>query len=311
MKPKVAITIGDPAGIGPEIVFRAVNSLKVQRVCSPVVFGDKNIIKNYFDINNSKCEFVFTSDFSEKIKFSLPSKQSGLIAYNAIEQAVKMCLNENMPLVTAPVSKESFKLAKTKYFAHTEILANLTKTKKFCMMMICGNINSVMVTRHLPISEISKKLTVQDIVDTTEISACLVRKMLNKNPKIIFSSLNPHCGDNGLLGSQEKQIIIPAIKKLKAKKYNIADFFPCDVAWAKMLSGNYDLIVCMYHDQVMIPLKIINKNKIVNLTAGLPFIRTSPGHGTAFDIAGKNKADATSMIEAILTAVQFSKNLKK
>jgi len=311
MKPKVAITIGDPAGIGPEIVFKAVNSLKVQRVCSPVVFGDKNIIKNYFDINNSKCEFVFTSDFSEKIKFSLPSKQSGLIAYNAIEQAVKMCLNENMPLVTAPVSKESFKLAKTKYFAHTEILANLTKTKKFCMMMICGNINSVMVTRHLPISEISKKLTVQDIVDTTEISACLVRKMLNKNPKIIFSSLNPHCGDNGLLGNQEKQIIIPAIKKLKAKKYNIADFFPCDVAWAKMLSGNYDLIVCMYHDQVMIPLKIINKNKIVNLTAGLPFIRTSPGHGTAFDIAGKNKADATSMIEAILTAVQFSKNLKK
>jgi 4-hydroxythreonine-4-phosphate dehydrogenase len=109
------------------------------------------------------------------------------------------------------------------------------------------------------------------------------------------------------LGNQEKQIIIPAIKKLKIKKYNIADFFSNDVAWAKMLSNNYDLIVCMYHDQVMTPLKIINKDKIVNLTAGLPFIRTSPGHGTAFDIAGKNKADATSMIEAILTAVRFSK----
>ena len=308
MKPKVAITIGDPAGIGPEIVFRAVNSLKVQRVCSPVVFGDKNIIKNYFNVNNSKCKFIFTSNFGKKIKLSSPSKQAGLIAYNAIEQAVKICLkNKDMPLVTAPVSKESFKLAKTKYFAHTEILADLTKTKKFCMMMICGNINSVMVTRHLPISEISKNLTVKDIIDTTEISACLVRKMLNKNPKIIFSSLNPHCGDNGLLGNQEKQIIIPAIKKLKTKKYNIADFFSNDVAWAKMLSNNYDLIVCMYHDQVMTPLKIINKDKIVNLTAGLPFIRTSPGHGTAFDIAGKNKADATSMIEAILTAVRFSK----
>ena len=309
MKPKVAITIGDPAGIGPEIVFRAVHSLKVQRVCSPVVFGDKKVIGNYFNINNSKCEFYFTSDFSKKVKLSSPSKQAGLIAYNAIRQAVKSCIFGNTKcLVTAPVSKESFKLAKTKYFAHTEILADLTNTKKFCMMMICGNINSVMVTRHLPISEISKKLTVKDIIDTTEISACLVKKMLNKNPKIIFSSLNPHCGDNGLLGNQEKQIIIPAIKKLKTKKYNIADFFPCDVAWAKMLSNNYDLIVCMYHDQVMVPLKIINKNKIVNLTAGLPFIRTSPGHGTAFDIAGKNKANETSIIEAILTAVKFSKN---
>jgi 4-hydroxythreonine-4-phosphate dehydrogenase len=157
MKPKVAITIGDPAGIGPEIVFKAVNSLKVQRVCSPVVFGDKNIIKNYFDINNSKYEFIFTSNFGRKVKLSSPSKQAGLIAYNAIEQAVKICLkNKDMPLVTAPVSKESFKLAQTKYFAHTEILADLTKTKKFCMMMVCGNINSVMVTRHLPISAMAQ-----------------------------------------------------------------------------------------------------------------------------------------------------------
>lgn len=308
MKPKVAITIGDPAGVGPEIVLRAVNSLKVQRVCSPVVFGDKKVIENYFNINNSKCEFCFTSNFKSTVKLGKPSKLSGLIAYYAIERAVKSCMFGDMKcLITAPVSKESFKLAKTKYFAHTEILANLTETKKFCMMMICDNINSVMVTRHLPISEISKKLTVRDIINTTEISACLVEKMLNKKPKIIFSSLNPHCGDNGLLGNQEKQIIIPAIKKLKSKKYNITDFFSCDVAWSKMLVNKYDLIVCMYHDQVMTPLKIINKNKIVNLTAGLPFIRTSPGHGTAFDIAGKNKADATSMIEAITTAVKFSK----
>ena len=164
-----------------------------------------------------------------------------------------------------------------------------------------------MVTRHLPICKISKKLKLKDIVATTEISADLVEKMLHKKPKIIFSSLNPHCGDNGLLGNEERKIIMPAIKKLKAKKYNIADFFSCDVAWAKMLKNKYDLIVCMYHDQVMTPLKIIDKNKIVNLTAGLPFIRTSPGHGTAFDIAGKNKANETSMIEAITTAVRFSR----
>lgn len=308
MKPKVAITIGDPAGIGPEIVFRAVNSLKVQRVCSPFVFGDKKVIEKYFNINGSKCQFYFTSNYKSSIKPGNPSKLSGLIAYSAIEHAVKMCLEGNFKcIVTAPVSKESFKLAKTKYFAHTEILADLTKTKKFCMMMICNDINSVMVTRHLPVSEISKKLTVKNIMETTEISAGLIEKMLKRKPKIIFSSLNPHCGDNGLLGNEEKQIIMPAIKKLKTKKYNIADLFSCDVAWSKMLANKYDLMVCMYHDQVMTPLKIINKNKIVNLTAGLPFIRTSPGHGTAFDIAGKNKADETSMIEAIITAVKFGK----
>ena len=306
LKPKVAITIGDPAGIGPEIVLRAVNSLKVQRVCSPVVVGDKNVISKYFDISKKykNLEFVFSSDYKKNIVTGKPSKISGLIACDAIRQAVKMCLEgKAKSMVTAPVSKESFKYAGLKYSGHTEFLAALTKTKNYCMMMICDNINSVMVTRHLPTSKVSSVLTKKDIVLTTALSADFVKSFLKRKPEILVCALNPHAGDNGILGNDEKEKIIPAIKELKKKGYNICGLYPVDVAWAKFLKYKYDLIVGMYHDQIMLPLKILNPKKIVNVTAGLPFVRTSPGHGTAFDIAGKNIADPYSMEEAILKSI--------
>lgn len=307
VKPKVAITIGDPAGIGPEIVYRATDSLKVQRVCSPVVVGDKNVISKYFNIykKSNKIEFVFSSNYNKNIKIGKPSKISGLIACDAIRQAVKMCmLKQTKSMVSAPVSKESFKFAGLKHSGHTEFLAELTKTKNYCMMMICDNINSVMITRHLPISKISSILTKKDIVSTTKLSANFIKQILKKNPKIMMCALNPHAGDNGILGNDEKETIIPAIKHLKKENYNIVGLYPVDVAWQKFLQNKYDLIVAMYHDQIMLPLKILNPKKIVNVTVGLPFIRTSPGHGTAFDIAGKNIADFSSMEEAIIYAVK-------
>ncbi|MBR4631923.1 MAG: 4-hydroxythreonine-4-phosphate dehydrogenase PdxA [Elusimicrobia bacterium] len=305
LKPKVAITIGDPAGIGPEIVLRAVNSLKVQRICSPVVVGDKKIISKYFNLNkkSNKTEFVFSSDYCEEPILGSPSKISGLIACDAIKKAVKMCLeNKTKSMVTAPVSKESFKYAGLKYSGHTEFLGALTKTKNYCMMMICDDINSVMVTRHLPISDISSQLTQKDIISATKLSADFIKKILKRNPQILLCALNPHAGDNGILGNDEKEKIIPAVKKLKKQGYNICGLYPVDVAWSKFLKNKYDLIVGMYHDQIMLPLKILNPKRIVNVTAGLPFIRTSPGHGTAFDIAGKNVADPSSMEQAIIYA---------
>lgn len=308
-KPKIAITIGDPAGIGPEIVFKAVNSLTVQRVCSPVVVGDKNVIEKYFDVNKfsrlKKTEFVFSSCYNKKFSLGKPSRTSGLIACDAIRKAVDMCLKKEVySIVTAPVSKESFKYAGLKFSGHTEFLADLTKTKNYCMMMVCGEINSVMVTRHLPITKISENLKTKDIITTTQLAADFIKKRIKRNPKIIMASLNPHAGDNGILGGEEKTIIAPAVKKLKNKHYDICGLYPVDVAWAKYLKNKYDLIVAMYHDQVMLSLKILNSQKIVNVTAGLPFIRTSPGHGTAFDIAGKNIADALPMIEAIKFAAR-------
>ncbi len=307
-KPKVAITTGDPAGIGPETVYKAVNSLKVQRVCSPVVIGDKKVIYEYFDVEKylrlKKAEFVFSSDYKEKIVLGRPSKISGIIACDAIRKGVDMCLKkQTLSLVTAPVSKESFKYAGLPFSGHTEFLAALTKTKNYCMMMICGKINSVMVTRHLPIAKISENLKTQDIFDTVKLSADFVKRKIKRDPAIMICALNPHAGDNGILGLEEKNIIMPAVQMLKKNNYDIAGVYPVDVAWAKFLKNKYDLIVAMYHDQVMLPLKILNPQKIVNVTAGLPFVRTSPGHGTAFDIAGKNIADPSATIEAILAAV--------
>jgi 4-hydroxythreonine-4-phosphate dehydrogenase len=299
-KPRIAITLGDPAGISYEIVCRAVNSLKIKRVCSPVVFGDKQILTRYF-IGKIPFDFVESSNIGHSLKIGIPSKKAGIIALSAIERATSYCMSGKAnALVTAPVSKESLKLAGVKYPGHTELLASLTKSKKVAMLMACGKIHGVMVTRHIPISEIHKALKTKNIVDTVRLSVDFIGK---KNIKVALCALNPHAGDNSILGSEEKKFIIPAYKTLYKQGINITKPLPADSVWLKSKNGLFELVCAIYHDQLMIPLKCIDASKIVNVTAGLPFVRTSPGHGTAFDIAGKNKANITPMIESILYAV--------
>jgi len=327
-KPRIAVTLGDPAGIGSEIVFRAVNSLEVQRVCSPVIFGDKTAIDNLQLANNkfvachsersesvvknpavhSSLFFIPTSNLG-KIALGKPSKKSGIAAYNAIKAATQFCLDGKADaLVTAPVSKESLKLAGIKYPGHTELLADLTKSRNVAMIMSCGKILSVMVTRHIPLSQVSKKLKSKDIVKTVKLAIDFFKSFLpppSSLPlRVVLCALNPHAGDNGILGKEEKRIIYPAYTELKKMKINVSVPLPADSAWLKTINGEFDMICGMYHDQIMMPLKCIDAKKIVNVTAGLPFVRTSPGHGTAFDIAGKNQADPSAMIEAILFAAR-------
>jgi 4-hydroxythreonine-4-phosphate dehydrogenase len=304
-KPRIAVTLGDPAGIGPEIVFKAANSPAVERVCRPVIFGDKRDMPFIPESLYRKSvasrfpfDFITTSNFG-KIAAGGPSAAAGAAACKALETAVKFCLEgKTQALVTAPVSKESFKLAGVKYAGHTEFLAALTKSRKVAMLMSCGKFHSVMVTRHIPLAKVAKSLTVRKIVDAVKLAAAF-----SSPSKIALCALNPHAGDNGILGKEERDIIFPAYRIL-AEFLNISSPLPADAAWLKTKNGEYDLICCMYHDQTMIPLKCIDAKKIVNVTAGLPFIRTSPGHGTAFDIAGKNKADPGAMIEAILYAAK-------
>ncbi|MDR3256986.1 MAG: 4-hydroxythreonine-4-phosphate dehydrogenase PdxA [Endomicrobium sp.] len=297
-KPRLAITLGDPAGIGCEIVHRAVNSLSVKRVCSPVVFGDASFASNFKNI-----EFIASSNINSSIKIGIPSKKAGIVATSAIYEAVKFCTsNKTLALVTAPISKQSLKMASVKYTGHTELLAALTKSRKVAMMMVCGNIHSVMVSRHIPVSQISENIKTKNIIETVNLSINFLKKIGKKNIKTVLCGLNPHAGDNSILGFEEKIFLLPAYKILKKSGIDITKPLPADSAWLKTKNGQYDLICAMYHDQVMIALKCIDAAKIVNVTVGLPFIRTSPGHGTAFDIAGKNKADASAMIEAILYA---------
>lgn len=302
-KPRLAVTLGDPAGIGPEIVYRAVNSLKVRRVCSPVIFGDEKVIKKYLK-RSAKTEF-FVSSSVKDFKIGKPSKESGTAAYEAVKAAARYCLQgKASAMATAPVSKESFKLAGIMYPGHTELLASITKSANVAMMMACGKMHGVMATRHIPLAEVSGKLKAADIAGTVKLAARFLKKTGKKDLKIVLCGLNPHAGDNSILGAEEKNIIYPAYKILKRAGYNVFGPLPADSAWLKTKNGGFDLICGMYHDQVMIPLKCIAAEKIVNVTAGLPFVRTSPGHGTAFDIAGKNIADPSAMIEALLYAAK-------
>ncbi|MDR0956434.1 MAG: 4-hydroxythreonine-4-phosphate dehydrogenase PdxA [Endomicrobium sp.] len=315
MKTRIAITLGDPAGISYEIALKAVNSLIVKKKCSPVIFGDKQILAQilpkYFKGNKLPFEFIESSNIGTSLKIGMPSQRAGVIAVSAINKAVKYCMQGNaFGLVTAPVSKESLKMAGVYHNGHTELIAAITKTKKVAMLMSCNKIHSVMITRHIPISKISENIKTKNIVETIKLSIDFIRKIKKKNIKIALCSLNPHAGDNSLFGTEEKKIILPAYKILNKSGFNISKPLPADSAWLKIKNGMFDLICAMYHDQVMIALKCIDASKIVNITAGLPFIRTSPGHGTAFDIAGKNKANANAMIEAIIYAVKYIQKTK-
>jgi 4-hydroxythreonine-4-phosphate dehydrogenase len=307
----LAVTLGDPAGVGCEIVCRAISSSAVRGVCSPVIFGDKQSLKqNMFKCfkNRMPFEFIESSNIGDSVKIGVPSKEAGIIAASAVYKAVKYCVSgKALALVTAPVSKESLKMAGIKYPGHTELLASLTKSKKVVMMMACDKIHSVMVTRHIPVSKISENIKIKTIVETVILSLDFLRKTVKKNIKVVLCGLNPHAGDNSILGSEEKKFILPAYKILKRLGIDITKPLPADSAWLKTKRDQYDLICAMYHDQVMIALKCINAAKIVNVTVGLPFVRTSPGHGAAFDIAGKNEADASAMIEAILYAARVGR----
>jgi len=306
--PRLAVALGDPSGIGCEVIIKAINSSSVKRLCTPIIFGDAGFA-GYF----KNVEFISSSDIINNkypLKIGVPSKKSGIIAIAAVKKAVKYCTsNKILALVTGPVSKESLKFAGLKYAGHTELLAALTKSKKIAMLMALGKIHCVMITRHIPISKISENLNTKNIVETVNLSVDFIKKTYKKNIKVVLCGLNPHAGDNSILGQEEKKIILPAYKILKKSNINITRPISADIAWLKTTNGQFDLICAMYHDQIMIPLKCINASKIVNITAGLPFIRTSPGHGTAFDIAGKNKADPSAMIEAILYAARYIKIL--
>ena len=308
-KPRIGITIGDPAGIGPEIVKKAIESLEIKKVCTPVVIGcGFSIFGDRLLKRSSGTDYADVS--CENISSIVPGKVSasaGLASFRFLERSIELLEQGKIDaVVTAPISKEALKLAGIKYSGHTEFFADYTRTKDYAMLMAAGDLRAVMVTRHMPLSEVSKNITAGMIVSASKLTRrFLAEKFKIKDPRLVVCALNPHAGESGLLGKEEGSIITPAVRSLLNKKIRVVGPLPADSAWHKMVTGEFDLLVGMYHDQVMIPLKCLSPEKIVNITVGLPFIRTSPGHGTAFDIAGKNMADPASMIEAIKTAAKL------
>lgn len=286
--PVIGITMGDPKGIGPEIIRKVLASPKVKGRFHPVLFGD--------------LEF-----FDYKKAASLTPKECGRLSGFYIEQAVQAILRKKIDaIVTAPISKEHLNLGGYPYPGHTEFLAKLSGTKHFRMMMAGPKLKVVLCTIHEPIARVPRLLNTGLILKTIEITCQSLHGQFNvKRPRIAVAALNPHAGEAGLFGDEEKTKITPAIRKAQRKGIDVSGPFPPDTIFSRAVHGEFDAVVVMYHDQGLIPLKLLHFDDAVNITLGLPFLRISVDHGTAFDIAGKGIASPSSMIAAIQTAIDL------
>lgn len=297
MKKTILITTGDPNGIGPEITVKALRHPQVQRACNAIVIGEEQSLKKA-GWNETLGQLLPLS--APHLSYCpRPSYEGGLVSYQAVETGIKLALKTNYPLVTAPISKQSWALAGVPFTGHTELLRKRTQ-KEGLMMFTSGSLRCALVTEHFPLSHLP--LSKKHIVDATLHFKNALKNSGISNPFIGICAVNPHASDNGQFGSEENSLILPALRILK-KHGKFEGPLPSDTAWIQHRKGKYDGIMCMYHDQALLGIKLAATKPIVHLTAGLPFVRTSPAHGTAFDIAGKNKADARGMVAAILSAV--------
>ncbi|AGF49073.1 4-hydroxythreonine-4-phosphate dehydrogenase PdxA [Candidatus Kinetoplastidibacterium galati] len=321
----IGITMGDPFGIGPEIIIRAY--LK-NHLTSCVVYGDKYILSmaskmlgqsinistiNSDDIKNISsyndclyvincCDAISSKDFHPGIVSAI----AGYHSYIYIETAIKDALNKKIgSIVTAPISKEALFKAGIKYPGHTEILAELTNTKKYAMLMVNDMIKVMLVTIHVPISKISNIITLEKEIDTIRLAYEACKMMKIENPHIAVAGLNPHAGENGVLGTEEIDVIKPAIEIVRNEGVYLSGPLPGDTVFMMARLGKFDMVVAQYHDQGLIPIKYLGIDHGVNVTIGLPFIRTSVDHGTAFDISWRNKADHSSLVSAIKMTSNF------
>jgi 4-phospho-D-threonate 3-dehydrogenase / 4-phospho-D-erythronate 3-dehydrogenase len=304
--PVVAMTMGDPAGVGPEVLLKSLKA--VRNICVPVIICDEKFLKKEakkYKASLDGAELVDMDNITGNIPAGKVSKLCGRAAADYIETAVSMALDETVDaIVTAPINKESFHLAGIKHPGHTEMLAELTGTKEYAMMLTGGFLRVVLVTTHVAISKVPELVTKENIMEKIELAHLWLTKHFKiKNPRIAVAGLNPHSGDNGLFGNEEAKEIIPAVKQaIKQFGRNIIGPVVPDALFYLARTEGFDAIVCMYHDQGLIPLKMTAFEEGVNVTLGLPIIRTSPDHGTAFNIAGKGIASPKSFIEAVKLA---------
>jgi 4-hydroxythreonine-4-phosphate dehydrogenase len=276
MQRRIGITLGDVAGIGPEIVAKALASRKLDKRFDYEVIGN-------------------------------PNTKRRADAADWIVEGAKRCLaGELAALVTAPISKQLLRDAGYRFEGHTELLAHVARTKRFAMMLLGGPLRVSLATIHVPLAQVPRLLSKQRIIEVIELSHDLCKRLGIRRPKIGVAGLNPHAGEGGLLGHEERRIIGPAVRQAKRKGINATGPWPADTLFYKAYHGEFDAVVAMYHDQGLAPLKMIAFDTGVNLTLGLPFVRTSPDHGTAFDIAGKGIANPASMIAAINLAARLA-----
>ncbi|MDO9464675.1 MAG: 4-hydroxythreonine-4-phosphate dehydrogenase PdxA [bacterium] len=324
-KPVIAITLGDPGGIGPEVVVKALANKQVYKCCTPIIIGVQKalyktkkispsykieIINHLSDIKNmSKKAYLFNPQ-NLKLKNIILGKPNPIQAKAAIEflkDAAVFALNKEIDaVVTAPVNKHAINEAGIKFRGQTEFLAACTNTHKYAMLLTSEKTRIIPLTRHVQVKNINKLIKKQYIIDTIELIDQNSFLFGIHKPSIAVLGLNPHCGDGGAIGNEEIMEIIPAINETLKSGINVHGPFSADVFFASSEYKKYDFILAMYHDQGLIPFKMLSFGKGVNVTIGLPIIRTSPDHGTAYDIAGQGIANEGSLIEAIKMASKMA-----
>ena len=326
----ILITSGDPSSIAPEITIKALQSSKINKNIFPVIVTDPQLIQNYNDIiiDNWKInEIKDQSNFTDyKVNYfniiSIPINnivrlgKPSIVNCQFIKSSILKCIELESKtsvsaIVTNPINKKIMYKSGFKYAGHTEFLASHSKINtQPVMMLVAQDLKTVPLTIHVPISEVSGLISKELIIKTVKIVAKDLTEYFGINkPKIFITGLNPHAGENGEIGSEEQNIIIPAIRKIKnSNDFEIQGPFSADTLFSSEARKTYDVVICMYHDQALIPIKTIDFNNGVNVTLGLDFIRTSPDHGTGFDIAGKNNASPDSLIAAINLAYSMSVN---
>ena len=329
-QPVIGITMGDPAGIGPEIIVKALADPNIRRAAKFIIFGmneqlcyaaDAAEIEPFWGrhqhekISREYPYKVVVADYDE---YSVPSWVKGP-SRAAGEASVRFCLDAVdaardgliNAVVTAPISKTSWKLADVEWPGHTEMLAARCKSKRKVMMFVAGPLKLALATIHEALFEVRHKFTIGCVFEPIDLLNDALKEYFGlDNPKIGVAGLNPHAGEEGQFGDEEQRIITPAILLARNQGINCVGPFPADTLFLRAVNGEFDGVIAMYHDQGMIPVKLLNFGKAVNITIGIPIIRTSPAHGTAFDITGRNIADPAGMKSAISTAIKMAKTKK-
>ncbi|HTX18950.1 MAG TPA: 4-hydroxythreonine-4-phosphate dehydrogenase PdxA [Bacteroidota bacterium] len=331
MKPRIAITIGDFNGIAPEVILKTVESASLLKNIQPLLVGSVDIFDYYAHKFKTKRKLVAVKSPGEKVpaaavpvlnvyqateknlQIGRAAPDAGVCAGTAIEKCVRMCLAEEVDaMVTGPVSKESLHIAGYNFPGQTEMLAMLSRSDRVTMMLVAGSFRIALATIHLPISKVSENIFPERIVEKLEtVDASLKSDFQLKSPSIALLALNPHAGERGAIGMEEIDILEPAIVTAGKKGIKVSGPYPADAFFATGSQKRYDAVLAMYHDQGLIPLKMMGFNNGVNYSAGLKIVRTSPDHGTAFDKAGKGIADPGSMVAAVELARSISLNRKK
>jgi len=319
--------MGDPAGVGPEIIVRTVSDIVIRESCVPVVVGDRLVLEEALRLTDSTLKLnliqspdqalsspevlnlidqnLATTD-SSTFEKNRATADNGRACVGYIRKAVDLALGHEVDaVVTAPITKEALKLAGVTWPGHTEMIAEMTGTKDYAMMLAGGPLRVILVTIHTSIKSVPAMITKASVLKTIRLARRACDMMDIKEPRIAVAGLNPHAGEAGMFGDEEINAILPAIEAARLSGIDCTGPHPPDTLFHKAYNGAVDIIVCMYHDQGLIPLKMIAFDKGVNATIGLPIIRTSPDHGTAYDIAWKGVADPSSMTEAITFAARL------